>query len=385
MHNLQGDSKERLKEVDIVRGFAVLGICVVNIPEMLGNGVAFESEYTGSNALFRLLYDMFIQTKFYTLFAFLFGLSFYLFMRSAERRGFAAKKMMTRRLLLLLIVGIVHGVLIWFGDVLHVYAILGFILLLFYRRKEKTVLIWSLSLLVLSGLITVATTLLAILFVPDELSKPIFQTVPDLAQRIGFLLTYSTLNIFLKGPEIAGLFLLGLYAGKKGWFEGNGLSADRLKWMQWISLSLSILFFIPMVYYYVSGSIYNPNYVYHYTFLSGKSMAVFYFCTLMRLIRHPGEQRFKGLGAVGRMAFTNYLTQSVITMLILYVFLRQDGSWPLWICFIYSVLLFWLQAWWSRAWLRRYRMGPLEWAWRAGTYGYFPCLREKPAELKQAE
>ncbi len=70
MHNLQGDSKERLREVDIVRGFAVLGICVVNIPEMLGNGVAFESEYTGSNALFRLLYDMFIQTKFYTLFAF---------------------------------------------------------------------------------------------------------------------------------------------------------------------------------------------------------------------------------------------------------------------------------------------------------------------------
>lgn len=380
MHDLQGYYKDRLREVDILRGFAVLGICVVNIPEMLGNGVAFVSDYTGSNAFFRLLYDMFIQTKFYTLFAFLFGLSFYLFIQSAERRGLAAKRWMTRRLLLLLIVGIVHGVWIWFGDVLHAYAILGFILLIFYKRKEKTILIWSWSLLILSGIITIASTLLAILFVPEELSKPIFQTLPNLKQRIDFLLTYSTMNLFLRSPEILGLFLLGLYAGKKGWFEGEGLSTNRLRLIQWISLSLSILFFVPMVYYYVSGSSYNPNYVYHYTFLSGKTMAVFYFCTLMRLIRNLGEQRLGGLAAVGRMAFTNYLTQSMMTMLILHVILRDAALWPLLACFIYSVLLFLIQAWWSRAWLHRYRMGPLEWAWRAGTYGKLPSFRKKSAD-----
>ncbi|MBP1155549.1 MULTISPECIES: DUF418 domain-containing protein [unclassified Paenibacillus] len=382
MQALQGDNKERLREVDILRGFAVLGICLVNIPEMLGSGIAFVSDHTGTDAFVRLLYDMLVQTKFYTLFAFLFGLSFYLFMRSAERRGLAAKTLMTRRLLLLFLIGMIHGVVLWFGDVLHTYAILGFILMLFYKRKEKTMLIWSWSLLILSGLIIIASTLLAIVFVPEELSKPIFQTIPNLGERIDFLLTYSTMNLLLRGPEIMGLFLLGLYAGKKGWFEGKGLSKNILRRWQWISLLLTLLFFIPMVNHYMYSASYNPNYVYHYTYLSGKTMAVFYFCTLLRLIQSLGEQRLNGLAAVGRMAFTNYLTQSIITMLILYVVLRDASLWPLWACFIYSVLLLILQVGWSQVWLRRHGMGPLEWVWRAGTYWKRPTLREKQADSK---
>lgn len=382
MQALQGDHKERLREVDILRGFAVLGICLVNIPEMLGNGVAFVSDHTGSDAFVRLLYDMLVQTKFYTLFAFLFGLSFYLFMRSAERRGLAAKTLMTRRLLLLLLIGIIHGVVIWFGDVLHTYAILGFILMMFYKRKEKTVLIWSWSLLVLSGLLIISSTLLAIVLVPEELSNSIFQTIPDMGERINFLLTYSTMNLLLRGPEIMGLFLLGLYAGKKGWFEGEVFSKDSLKRWQRISLLLSILFFIPMVNHYLSNAAYNPNYVYHYTYLSGKSLAIFYLCTLLRLIQAQGEPKFKGFAAVGRMALTNYLTQSMITMLILYVVLRNAGLWPLWTCFIYSVLLFMLQASWSQVWLRRHGIGPLEWVWRVGTYGKRPSLREQQSDSK---
>ncbi|PZE20631.1 DUF418 domain-containing protein [Paenibacillus xerothermodurans] len=379
MEPLPGQQKERIDEVDILRGFAVLGICVINIPEMVGKGLAFSSSFTGSDGVLRLLYDMFVQTKFYTIFAFLFGLSFHLFMQSAERRGYSFRSLMSRRLLLLLVIGVVHGVFIWFGDVLHSYAILGFLLLLFYRRREKTLLIWSSLLLGLSALITIGSTLLALAFFPDELSKPLFHGIPGWEERAHFMLVYGTGNLFLMGPEILGLFLLGMYAGRKQWFVARGQMSVGVRRLQWISLVISLLLFIPMVLQYVTEPAYNSKLVTHYTFLSGKTMAVFYVCTLVRLIRALGTQHFGYLAAVGRMAFTNYLTQSIVTMLLLYVLWQNVGVWPLWAYLMYSLLLFSLQAVWSKWWLQSFVIGPLEWGWRAATYGKWPALRKQSA------
>ncbi|GGG14024.1 DUF418 domain-containing protein [Paenibacillus abyssi] len=381
MNDLQMDHKERIREVDILRGFALLGICLVNVPEMFGKGLAFQSVFTGSDAFIRLLYDMFVQTKFYTLFAFLFGISFYLFMQSAERRGLSAKRAMSRRLLLLLllVIGVAHGVLFWFGDILHTYAILGFFLLLFYKRTGKAILIWSLSLLSFSVLIVVTSSLLALMVAPEALNEPIFHGIPEWEERAGYLLNYSSLNLLWIGPEILGLFLLGLYAGKRGWFTSKGLSDTILRRLQWGSIFLSILLFIPMVNQYLSGSEYYSRYVYHYTFLTGKTMAIFYLCTLLRLIRVFGALRFNSFAACGQMAYTNYLTQTLITMLLFNLVWHDAGSWPLWANLNYALLLFMLQAGWSLLWLRHYNLGPLEWAWRTVTYLQLPPLRKKAA------
>ncbi|MGQ0516765.1 DUF418 domain-containing protein, partial [Bacillus sp. D-CC] len=96
--------------------------------------------YEGIDSYIRLFYDMFIQTKFYTIFSFLFGLGFYIFMSRAEAKTAHPKILFVRRLLILLLFGFLHYVLLWDGDILHTYAIAGFFLFLFYKREPRTIL-----------------------------------------------------------------------------------------------------------------------------------------------------------------------------------------------------------------------------------------------------
>lgn len=378
-------ANERIDTIDILRGFAVFGICFVNMPEMFGNGVAFVTGTTGFDAVVRLLYDMFIQTKFYTLFAFLFGLSFYLFMNSAERRGAQPRRMMARRLVWLLVFGTIHFFFIWFGDILMMYALSGFLLLLFYRRQAKTILAWSLSLLALAVVLMAGTAWITATLSPELLEDPIFTAIPGLQERIDYFITQGLPSMIVYLPEILGLYLLGMYAGKRGWFShttGEGLTQRTLARAQWISLAVSVVFLVPMVMYFMNNDVYKSYYVQHYIYLSGKTLAVFYVCTLVRLIQVAGTVRWAWLAAVGRMAFTNYLTQSIVTMSLVTVLFRNTPDWPLWSMFVYSVVLLAIQVAWSVWWLRRYTMGPLESLWRAGTYLQRPTLTPRSASTE---
>ncbi|WP_028544556.1 DUF418 domain-containing protein [Paenibacillus taiwanensis] len=370
-------SSQRIDALDIIRGFAIFGIFFVNVPDMIGNGVTFTTSYTGADALVRLLYDMFIQTKFYTIFAFLFGLGFYLFMQSAKRRELPVYRLFTRRLLLLLLIGIAHYVLLWQGDILHAYSLFGFLLLLFYKRSAKTILTWSITLLSLYALLSVLLGLIASYTAPSGDAIGLFPHMPDIRMRINHLFRNGLENLSLLVFEVLGLFLLGLYAGKKRWFEQLHLYQSAIKRLQWISAGLTMLLFIPMIIYYVSHPVYNTLQNYGYTHLTGKTAAVFYVCTLLRLHSGLGSYHFRSLAAVGRMALTNYLMQTIITMGLLRLAAYNAATTPLWIGMIYVVVILILQVFCSKLWLRFYKMGPIEWLWRAGTYGTFSSLRHK--------
>jgi uncharacterized protein len=372
-------STRRIELIDIIRGFALLGIFFVNIPEMWGKGYAFVSEYVGTDAIVRLLYDMFVQTKFYTLFAFLFGLSFYLFMQSAERKGIRPKAAMARRLALLLFVGSVHFFFIWFGDVLMGYAITGFLLLLFYGRKAKTILTWSFVLLGLAFLVLPLGSWVASVAAPELIDTTFFSAVPGIQERVDFFFEVGIANLIGFIPEILGLFLLGMYAGMKGWFSGDGLSNSVLARVQWITLGLTVAIFIPMILHYTSVDTYKPGLVMHWIYLSGKTLAVFYLVTLIRIVRVWGASRLSGLASLGKMAFTNYLLQSIITMSIYYYVTTQVGTWSLAYNALYAVAFLTLQILLSGWWLRHFRMGPFEWVWRAGTYGQLPTIKKEKA------
>ncbi|UHA75559.1 DUF418 domain-containing protein [Paenibacillus sp. 481] len=378
--------QQRIDALDIIRGFAIFGIFFVNIPEMAGNGIMTHSSYEGADALIRLFYDMFVQTKFYTIFSFLFGLGFYLFMQSAERRGLRTGRLFSRRLAILFAIGGAHFILLWFGDILHTYAMFGFLLLLFYKRAPKTILIWSITLLSLFAVTTVLTTIL-IANIPEYMDTPSPYSgyvAMDLSQRFGLFLTSGLPNSLAMSFEVLGLFLLGLYAGKQRWFEQISQHNARIRQLQWATLILSVLIFIPMLDYYRSASTYEYEKVYHYTFLSGKTMAVFYVCTLLRLIQRFGAQRFSGMAAVGRMALTNYLSHTIITMLVLGVFWTDAVQAPLWAGTVYCTVFLLVQVAWSKAWFRYFRMGPAEWLWRAGTYWQLPPLRRSHAHTQAA-
>jgi uncharacterized protein len=369
---------ERIELIDIIRGFAVFGICLVNVPEMAGNGVYFRSGFEGSDALIRLLFDMFVQSKFYTIFAFLFGVSFHLFLQSADRGGRAPGPAAARRLSMLLAFGLAHAILLWFGDILVTYALFGFLLLPFVRRTDAAVAGWAWSLLGVAVFIHVMAGLLILAAPGSGLSAPVFASgIPGLAERIDFLLSENAANLMVFGPEVLGLFLLGLYAGRRGWLLPGAVPARRLARIQLAALAVGLLAAAPMAVDYASDPVYAFDSHYLYMYVSGKALAVFYVATLMRLAGGSRAGRFRPLAAVGRMAFTHYLTQTILTMALVWAAGVEAGALPLWATLLWSVGLLALQTIWSVWWLKRYRMGPFEWVWRMGTWLRVPALRRE--------
>ena len=370
------DAAERIELIDIIRGFAVFGICLVNVPEMAGNGVHYQSGYEGSDALIRLLFDMFVQSKFYTIFAFLFGVSFHLFLQSAGRRGLGPGAAAARRLGALLAFGAAHAILLWHGDILLTYALLGFLLIPFIRRNNETVAAWAWSLIGIAVCIHTLLGALMLIVPASELPAPDYADgFPGLADRIAYLLSDTSVNLFVYGVEVLGLFLLGLYAGRRGWFAPGGVPARRLALVQWISLAVGLLAAAPMAIDYANEPVYYFELHYLYIFLSGKALAVFYVTTLMRLAGGGRSARFRPLAAVGRMAFTNYLTQTIVTIALVSALRIEVGALPLWATLLWSAGLLALQTYWSVLWLKHYRMGPFEWVWRLCTWLRAPAMR----------
>lgn len=366
---------ERIQALDIIRGFAVLGIFLANVPDMIGNGHMFKSEHSGTDALVRFIYDLFIQMKFYTIFSFLFGLGFYIFMSRAESSGANAKKLFVRRLFILLAFGAAHILLLWPGDVLNTYALIGFLLLLFYRRQTNTLMIWALCLLGLYTMMALLST--AGSFFTGMDIPTLFKTIPDWQERARFLLTSALPNAISLCFEVLPLFLLGIYAGKKGWFQNLTAHVSGIAKWQRISLIVSLVSFLPMALYYFTHEIYQSNDIMLFVYISSKSLAIFYICTLLRFILRFGAGRFTALAAVGRLALTNYISQTVITMLLLRFVYPDAAELPLWMGTVYAALVFTLQIIFSILWLRYFRMGPMEWLWRAGTYGKLSPIRKQ--------
>jgi uncharacterized protein len=384
--NLSVTSKERIVSLDVIRGIAIMGIFFVNIPTMIGiEDQIIPRAYEGTEAIIRLLYDLFIQTKFYSIFAFLFGLGFYIFMSRAEAKGKPMNQLFVRRLLLLLVIGISHGILLWTGDILNMYAVQGFWLLLFYRRNPKTIFIWSIVLVALFTAFSffafpismTATTSI----VPSGLEyNPYDDYGADLISRSIFMLIYGISNWIGYLPEVLGLFLLGLYCGKINLFNRVGELAKKIRMAQIISFVLAVLFSIPILMYYNIYELYDSRKIYFFIFLSGKSLAVFYVTTLILLFQKPKLQALlRPFSYVGRMALTNYLFQTIITVLVVPLFISNVAAYPLWVTTIYCIVLYAIQVGISKWWLARFEFGPMEWLWRMGTYWQVqPIKRRKP-------
>ncbi|MGH0516415.1 DUF418 domain-containing protein [Bacillus cereus] len=375
---------ERIHSIDIIRGIAVLGIFLVNWPVIAGvDSSEISGIYEGVDSYIRLFYDMFIQTKFYTIFSFLFGLGFYIFMNRAEAKTDRPKTLFVRRLLILLLFGFLHYVLLWDGDILHSYAIAGFFLLLFYKREPRTILIWALVLLSIFQFLMLITSIGIALMPRDELglSLPIIPLEDWMLQiQNRFQAFYSEaigLSAFML-PETVGLFLLGLYAGKKDIFRRSKELDPKLKKWQIIMFVLTLPMWFFMVRYFLSKQPYDPIYMSAFTMFSGKTLFIFYIFTLMRLLQKERWQKLlRPFQYVGRMALTNYITHTIVTLLVFGLFFKNYYPAPLWVGPLFCIGFYTLQIFISRWWLSRYQYGPLEYIWRLGTYGKMMPLKKK--------
>ena len=293
-----------------------------------------------------------------------------------------------------MLIGLVHAFFIWYGDILVYYALLGFFLPFFFKRSPKAILIWAVSFFLV--LILIMTLLVVSMGMLDEVSHETFMQAyfADIENRLESSFyaygqgTFAEIMsqrvddvLFMYGQFpfqallILPLFLLGLYVGKRGILqdiEGN-MPFIKKVWM-WgfiIGFPMSIIAYISRIQIdpaFASG--YDLLHV-STMILANTGLSMFYVTSIVLLYQNrEWILRLKPLAYVGRMALTNYLLQSIICIMIFYSFglgLYGQVS-PAWGLAL-TIVIFTVQVFISRYWLKRYRFGPMEWVWRSLTYG----------------
>lgn len=401
--SLTTEGKPRIESLDVLRGFAILGILIVNAPffasvfQAAAVPSAVEHLRVDDASLWSwLAMYTFFEFKCITLFSMLFGVSIYLV--GGERSDKEKGAQLRRRLGWMVLFGLIHGALIWFGDILLIYALTGFLVLLARSWRPMTLLIVGVPLAFsLSGLLALVT--LGADHIPaDVVAKQAaaFDVTAEefaaLKARItGGLLSTITTNfewwvsffppsIFFI-PRTAGMMMIGLALFKWGF-----LSARSPTWVYIIFLLLGAGSFAAT---WIEGlRLYEADFP--SGMVQGEGMLVLslaspfgtlFYISLLILILKSGVLGFllKMLAATGRMAFTNYISQSLI-MTTIFWHLGHFGeiSRPeLWLV----VGGVWLaQLIWSPLWLSVFAMGPLEWLWRCLTYKrWVPITKSKAA------
>ncbi|MEH7490618.1 DUF418 domain-containing protein [Neobacillus niacini] len=332
------ESTERIEVLDYLRGFALLGIILVNILPLLA--VKVPEQGTADAYYQRFLY-LFVEGRFYTLFSFLFGVGFFLFISRANAKGKKGYVLFLRRVAALFILGWFH-VKFHPGEALTVYSITGLLLLPFYKVKKENNLAIGLILLIVLSI----------------MASKLFMVVP--------------------------LMLLGISAGQYRLFEGV---AGNVKKVLICTALLLIVSITGLVYQYQHApsypfGIYNGVDETTYQFLSigimiGPIVSALYVGVLILLLQIQTVQKLLSpLKSYGRMALTNYIFQTVFIYLAGYLFNMFDT-----LTYLQSLIVclttYIIQLIFSVVWLRFFQFGPLEWLWRVVTYLELPPMRKR--------
>ena len=326
---------------------------------------------------FALLLHVFATGKFYSLFAILFGMGAILFMKKfeVERDGHVFFR---RRLLTLLILGVCHLIFIWYGDILHVYAIAGFLMLSKRHLDAKRLLTWSLITFLLStvlfSLLTSGTT------VSPEINAVIENSIQMYKQsrylelvsyRVTWEIPMILINLVIVLPKILSLFFLGAALGKLDVFQNTVKMRGYISKTFKATLVASILFACGYMLFSsgLIGSRMNSLSIVFDELLT-VSGSILYASAILVLSRNETFlKRIRPLASVGRMALSNYLAQTVFFTTLLYGY--GGGLFhqlPFWSYLPIAFAFFMLQMGFSALWLKKFKQGPVEFLWRKFTY-----------------
>lgn len=404
---------ERIGAMDVLRGFALLGILLMNIEAMVGPLHAavggIDPTLRGLDRWVDAAIYVLVQGKFYTLFSLLFGMGFAVMMRRAEASGRPFTGLYLRRTLGLLAIGTVHMLLIWSGDILMAYALVSLALLWGFRRKATRKLPrWAIGLYLVPAVLMLLFGALASLASGDpqaaaEMGRQQAAQVGEMArivaeqraafggddygaavaQRFEDMLSVLGMTVMF-GWMVLGMFVLGQWFVRSGAIERPQDFPVLFSRLRMLGLPLGLALML------VSVRL-MPNMDGRVDLATGAGAALLWIASLLmclgyvawilRALQSPRwASRLAVLAPAGRMALTNYLMQSVIGTLVFYGyglgwFEQLPRAWQ--VPFVLAV--FALQVAWSRWWLARFRYGPVEWLWRAFTYGRRPALRLQAA------
>lgn len=399
---------ERIALIDVLRGFALLGIFTVNIA-LFSHPIEYTTltieHANGLDAAIAWLTRVLAEGKFYSLFSMLFGLGFAMQLARAQQRGGSIVPVYLRRNFILLIIGVLHGLLLWVGDILVPYAVGSLVLLLARKAKDRTLLIWAAILLILPTLFLVAALGMMTLarMSPEGATEidavftaqaAITQAELDqayavygsgnfaeiTAQRWHDLLKMWGLTLFIF-PNILAMFLVGAVVGRRGLLRDSAahraLFRRVLIWGGSIGLLLNIVYATGIANQDRTIPTWSLVVVTLAQAIGAPLLAAAYAAGIALLWQDPDwQRRLRGLAPAGRMALTNYLLQSVIATTIFYGYgfalFGQVGA-TLGLAIVFAIYA--LQVAWSPWWLARYRFGPMEWLWRSLTYWRFQPMR----------
>lgn len=356
----------RITSLDLIRGVAVLGILLMNaVSFKLDDAAYFNLSADGSNNWLDwavgVFGEIFVDQKFMGLFSLLFGASMILFIDRAAARGARAVLLNMWRNALLLLIGLLH-LAAWDGDVLTVYAVSSVFLLALRRLSNGWLMAIGAALFALSaalGLLSQyiadsANASIAGLWTPGEIDE---ESGLALAVLSGFFL--RALGAILIG---AGLYRTGFMSG--------AMSASAYRTTAMVGLAVGLpLAMLGVVVTALGGYSREVAFIGQIPNTLGTMPAALGYMSLIILWNARADDWLKRrLRAVGRMALTNYLTQTLFGVIILTILLGDNDSVGRAALLLFAFAVWALQLWWSQAWLGRFLFGPAEWLWRVATY-----------------
>lgn len=377
----------RIAALDVIRGVAVMGILVANLPAFGLPDAAYFSPvaWGGTGPADRAVWAInfvAVEGKMRGLFSFLFGASMLLVIDRAEAAGEDPARVHYARMGWLFAIGLVHAYLIWWGDILSHYALVGAVAFLFTGLSVRLLVLVGAMLVGVQLLIGALIGLAA--FMPGgsgladvfgtppraELAAELTALRGSLAQGIAYRAATNTdpLQLLMAtGAETLGYMLWGMAGLRSGLLTGGW---ERARYGRWAAAALAVGW---PIYALLAWMIVARGFDWRFVALGSLALSVparpvlivGYACLVMLAMR-PGGWLTERAAAAGRAAFTNYLGTSVLMTAIFYgwglgLFGRIGRAEMYWL-----VPIAWgLMLLWSKPWLDRYRHGPLEWLWRS--------------------
>jgi uncharacterized protein len=374
--------KERINSIDTMRGFAILGIFLTNMLDFHSPMLYLNPYVWWSSKSDQTIYsfiDFFVQASFYPLFALLFGFGLMIMRERSVIKGVNFTPIAIRRLSMLLLIGCIHAFFIWHGDILIIYAIFGFIALLFFHLSGRTLILGGILTYMIPNILFGLLLFLASLVTPttdyyqhDEAAKSVESYQNGTFWEITGQRIYdwnqvnSIENSIILFFTIFPFLLIGAGISKLKLVRNNIQNKKALKLLLLIFVTVGCLLKL------LPFAVRNLFSEYVQDIFGGPLLAVSY-ALLVILLMEKYSARLVMFQAVGKLAISNYLFQSIVATLIFYNYgLGLYSKISVGTGTILAITIFLIQAYISTIWVRNFHFGPVEYLWRAFSYWNIP-------------
>lgn len=397
------DDLNRIAFLDVLRGMSIFFIFTANIPFFSGLWF-FQPDSPvrqinwASDATLSFIHYVLVDGKFYSIFSLLFGIGCAIQYNNALARGKSFASFFTKRMVWLFIFGAIHLILFWAGDILTLYALLGFVLTSFVAKSNKTLLITA-AILILFPIMNWSFMHFTGLYYPNIF----FNTQTDIYQYFNFklvemngelmpdfqsyLLNTSVADFFKMNFgnafvrvgmilnegrvfKVFGIFLIGLWTGRKIINDNLLTQKTFLKQVFWIGLVWGLPFNLFRGYLEFFGQRNTLNEFLHtLSYALGTVPLALSIAAGIALVCLKYPTVLAGFKPVGKMALTCYLSHTLIGIILFYGFgFNLAGKFGFTVIMIFAICIFVLQIILSKLWLQYHNQGPLEWLWRKLLY-----------------